>query len=368
MTRPGRIKFLLLVIGLLGITGLAVFIVRASGPSPELRAALVAIERRDFRAAADHLDKHLADHPKDVDARLHAIRTARRRGADAEFLKHIELHQQSGGSEAARAAEYRLLAVQQGDPAEGERLFQECLAHPGGAEIPLALEAVIEGALAILAPRAGQGWKMPAGADNPHVIRGQQAVKLWLESRNTQADQVQGLVWRGRLHAAAKGFELAVADFRSALEQDPAHFEARFQLAQTIAHRSPSEAAEQLRVLAELYPKSVPVRFILGSVLRTLGRLDEARKVLSEVVQAQPNEVGYLVELGLVDLDAGLPTEGERWLRKAYVLAPNDPQVNLALSRCMALAGRHDEAKKFQDRFQEIEVQLKRPWVMERLP
>src|SRR5262245_48886227 len=111
MSRPGRNTLVIVALCLLGVTGLALFIVRAAGPGPEYRAALEALERRDFPAASEHLDKHLEDHPKDLDALLLAARTARRRGATADFLKHIEAHQQAHGPDAPRVYEYRLLGA-----------------------------------------------------------------------------------------------------------------------------------------------------------------------------------------------------------------------------------------------------------------
>jgi tetratricopeptide (TPR) repeat protein len=361
MARLNQKTLVMLGLILFAVTGGVVYLVVAASPGPNYRAAIAALERRDFAAAADYLDKHLADHPTDREARLLAARTARRRGADDEFLNHIEAYKQAGGSETARAAEYRLLRVQHGDLSEAAVLLQQCQANSAAADSALALEAVIEGALLVLRPRSGQSWTLPAGVTDPVVALVRPAVELWLQSRSHPADRLQGWVWRGRVWAAAAEYPDAVADFRAVLAEDPQHFEARFNLAITILQENPVEAAEHLAQLREAQPDNSAVLAALAHCYRIVGRLDDARRVLKDMLARRPNDLAALIELGLLELDADRPVEAEGYLRQSLAQAPNDAQVNLALSRCLSLLGQAEPANQFLRRAEEIRSQRKLP-------
>src|SRR5579883_2248911 len=61
------------------------------------RAALAALERRDFRDASARLDRALATDPSDLTTRLLAAQAARRGGNYAEALAQLRLYEQLGG-------------------------------------------------------------------------------------------------------------------------------------------------------------------------------------------------------------------------------------------------------------------------------
>ncbi len=70
-----------------------------------------------------------------------------------------------------------------------------------------------------------------------------------------------------------------------------------------------------------------------------------------------PDDVASLLERGKVALDDEQAADAERWLRRAERLAPELPEVHLALARCLTLAGRSAEAHRYQERFAQLDTQ-----------
>jgi predicted Zn-dependent protease len=252
--------------------------------------------------------------------------------------------------------EHKLLPMQEGDLRQGNVLLALCTAHPEAPETPWILEAYIEGMVKVLQALPELGLEMPVGEDA--LIW--PALDQWLQQRRSLADQAQGLVWRGQIHALTGDYRGGLADLRAALELDPNHFEARWLLAKTIIQEAPGEAADHLEALRRRRPEDARVRFTLAETRRTLGQLDEAGRLLDEILAAAPNDVPALLERARVALDAQQPADAEPWLRRAEELAPIHPDVHLTLSRCLHLAGRLEEAERYQTRFQQLDTDRKK--------
>ena len=58
---------------------------------------------------------------------------------------------EEGGAAEAAALEHTLLRVQQGDLGEADELLARCQANPQATDVPLILEATIEGSLMVVA-------------------------------------------------------------------------------------------------------------------------------------------------------------------------------------------------------------------------
>ena len=187
------------------------------------------------------------------------------------------------------------------------------------------------------------------------------AVDLWLKSHPAGPDQLQGLVWRGRVRAAAGDYDGAVADFREAIKRSPEHFDARFQLAITIGSADHAEAASLLEKLREAEPENADVLAGLANSYRLLGRPLEARAIYRGLVDRGMNDTRLLNELGLTELDAGQPAEAEQLFRQSLAKDPDDLVANLAMSRCMMLAGKVEEAGRFQERYESARAKSNSP-------
>jgi tetratricopeptide (TPR) repeat protein len=323
-------------------------------------AAQAALERRDFRQAADHAEQALKVRPTDPALRLLAAQAARRQGDFDRALPH--LHAAQGIPEVAEAValEYRLWPVQNGDLTTAQSLFYRADEKPQAPAAPLILEALIEGSLKMLAGLAGMGFTRTDLENQPEFAMGRQAIETWLQQRPGQVDQAQGHVWRGRVHASSNEHALAVADFRRAVELAPDAFQPRLQLAMTIGEEAPEETADHLAVLVRRYPENTQVRFLLALGRRGSGRLDEAQHLLDELLAANPTDLPVLVERGKLALDAEKPREAEEWLRRAEAIAPDSPDVCLALARTMRLLGDAGQAERYHVQFEQLEAAQKR--------
>jgi tetratricopeptide (TPR) repeat protein len=159
---------------------------------------------------------------------------------------------------------------------------------------------------------------------------------------------------------AAGDYPGAIAAFRQALELAPEHLEARTQLALAIAQEAPGEAVRHLQYLVERDPSNVNFRFWLGTARMNLGQSEQARQLFDALLVENPDNVSTLVERGLLALDLQQVGEAETYLRRALALAPNQPEVHLALSRCYHAAGKTEEATKAYNKFTLLEAKRKR--------
>jgi tetratricopeptide (TPR) repeat protein len=358
-----RVIFVMLLLCLVGVGGYVIGLHLWAGY--QLRAAERLLERRDFRQASIHLEKCLAVRPDNFQARLLAARTARRLGNFDEAQRHLDIFKKKKGPKEMVSWEYKLLKAQQGNLEDTEGWLAFCAGQPENPEMPLVLEAFIEGSLKALEPAFEKGETAEGGSAALHLAQAQRAIGLWLQHRLSRADQIQGLVWRSRSHSFANDYPKSMEDVREALRLDPDHFQARLQLALSVAQETPSKAAAHLEILRQQEPENNRVRFALASIRRELGQLSEARQILDEMLAANPDHLSALIERGKVALGEDQPREAEAPLRKALALAraaqmPNVPEIMETLSGCLRRAGKEAEAKQYHDRFRELDAERKR--------
>lgn len=322
-------------------------------PDP-LHEAHAALDRRDFTTANNLLAKRLAEHPDDSTAQLLAARCARRSGDLARAFDLLQQYREKNGATEAYTLESDLLRVQAGNLADADRLFAVYSEHPELPDTPLVMEAFLEGKLKALAPRA-DAKADPAAAEPTVLTNLRRAADLWLQLRPGRADQVQGRVWLARVLIFANDHPGGVTALREATTLDPDHFEARFHLALSLAQQSPEEAWQQLTYLHTRHPENNYVSYGLATTCRMLGRLKESRELLEGLLTG-PTEISALVELSQIDMDEGKAADAERRLRKALEMAPDNPEINIAMSRCQQLAGRPAEAEKYRKRFEELQA------------
>lgn len=339
------------------LVGIVVFAVQTWKPDPH-RAVKFALERRDFKQAIQLLEDRLLTNPGDAESQLLAAQTFRRMGDVQEARQRLQRCEGLTGLTPEVQQERRLLRIQMGDVAEAEELWAACDKEPWTRESSLILEASIEGyqrrfITALPGQVAGGGQLESAAAD---MKRAQAMVDVWLAQQTSQADQLQGHIWRGKLHALAREYPLSQAAFRQAIALEADNAVAREYLGMLLMNDVPDEAAGHLEVAHRLNDKSVKIAFALASVYRSLGRQEQAQQLLDELLERHPNDAMLLVERGRLALDQQQPQEAGRWLHRAVTIAPNNAQANLMLSRSLEQMGRGSEAKKYREIFLKIEA------------
>jgi tetratricopeptide (TPR) repeat protein len=321
------------------------------------RAAQAALERRDFRQAEVHLRSCLGVWPFDPPLRLLAARAARRSGNLSKAQSDLIAYKKLRGAENKWQLEQRLILLHRAELSEADKLLEECTADPASPDAYLILEAIIMATLHRLEEALRNGSNVLDGKAAGFRLLTERAVTHWLTWHQARSDQVQGLIWRGRLHLLTTNHEEAIADFGKALELDPEWHDARLLLALTLYERDPMSALVHLEFLWQRERSDERVCFALAGCRRSLGRLKEAERLLDEFLSDNPRHAGILLERGKITLDRGQPEEAEPFLRRAVAEAPDNSAIRLTLSRCLLLTGKEQEAQEHQRRYYAISAE-----------
>ncbi len=95
----------------------------------------------------------------------------------------------------------------------------------------------------------------------------------------------------------------------------------------SIANRSWSEAAEQLRRYRAYHPDSLDAALVEADLLIESQRFENAQQVLDPLLRDHPKSVKVLTLYAELSEKLGQWNEAEPWLRRATELAPSDPEV-----------------------------------------
>jgi tetratricopeptide (TPR) repeat protein len=348
-----RVALLLLVVAAgLGAGGHVAF--RSRRAALERRAAENAVRRRDFPSAHARLVAYLEVHPRDFGAELEAARSARRAAFTELFdgprpelrdaaVRHLEACARLQGDPGAVALERALLRVQSGDLGGVEETFGDRL-HAGGPDVPLILEALVHGHLRRL---------------NLDRARAYADRLLELEPENVQA-----LVWRGRIREQFGRVGPAREDYEAAVRLNPEFDPARFYLAENLlrANRA-DEAAAHLEALHARVPGNALVELARAQCRAASGDEAGARELLdawlADNPAGHPRRLEALTERANLALAAGEPAAAEGFARQALGVAPLDQYALYALERALAGQGRGEEAKAVGDKLDRVKQDLR---------
>jgi len=304
------------------------------------QAARTALEQRDFATAAEQLRHCLRLQPGQANLLLLAAQTARRAGEFDRAEKLLQDAATAGEIPEIIALERRLQRFQSGELTDAEAHWNFCREHPEHVSTPLILEALIVGSLQVL-----------------QLDLARRGIALWLEQRSSPIEQSQGLFWRGQLAVRQGNGEGALADYRLALEKNPANEAAQRQAVEILVRYDAPEALRLLEPLLQKRPKDAALQLLLARCRRRLGEPESARSLLDALLADRPNEPQVLLERGLVELDLGQPAQAEPWLRRAIAVAPQMRDLNAALAQCLRLLG-HPEAAEFEERTRRLDADI----------
>jgi tetratricopeptide (TPR) repeat protein len=305
----------------------------------QFRAVEQALERRDFSEARALLGECLKHWPQDAELRLLAARAARQDGDFAEADKQLELCQRLQGNQDGINLERVLLTAQMGDP---DRVEGYLLSYPNrpASEAVLVFEAFAQGYF-----------------KTQRLNESLYCLDRWLKE---QPDNVQALLWRGQVLERRNDLEEAVASYRRAVAQDPDDDKSRRLLALALVRSD--RAKEAVEHLERLRRHSTDTEILLGLARcrRSLGQVDEARRLLDEVLAREKRHAEALSEHGKLALQTGQPVEAERWLRRALVEAPYDRETNYTLYLCLVQQEREQDAAEVLETVERIRADLQR--------
>ena len=141
--------------------------------------------------------------------------------------------------------------------------------------------------------------------------------------------------------------EEAMSCFRRTIGGMPGHAAAHLQLGLAFWNRGDPAPAIALGERAlRLDPKLPAAHGVLGSMLRTVGRTEEAIASLREAIAANPDDATACLNLGacLCEAPTGNMAEGVTFLQRAVTLAPRNAAAHVQLCRMLVELGRRDEA------------------------
>jgi predicted O-linked N-acetylglucosamine transferase (SPINDLY family) len=141
--------------------------------------------------------------------------------------------------------------------------------------------------------------------------------------------------------------EEAMGCFRRAIAGAPGHAAAHLQLGLAFWNRGDAAPAIALAERAlRLDPKLPAAHGVLGAMLRSAGRTEEAIASLREAVAANADDATACFHLGvcLCEAPSGSIAEGVTFLQRAVALAPRNVQAHIQLCRMLVEIGRRDEA------------------------
>jgi Tfp pilus assembly protein PilF len=91
-----------------------------------------------------------------------------------------------------------------------------------------------------------------------------------------------------------------------------------------------------------------------------MGRLEEARTLLNQLLAAPPNVAAALLERGQLAMSEGQHEQAENWLRQGLELQPHSAPGNYSMYLGLTRQGKTAEADHYLARFKAVEADEKR--------
>lgn len=168
--------------------------------------------------------------------------------------------------------------------------------------------------------------------------------------------------WLGRLAYDGHEYELAIKDFKKAIELDPRMARAYDNLGLAYYYENQNELAvanyEKAIELDRAAGHLSPWPFLnLAITQQFLNRQADAEKNLREALRLDPKFAKAHFQLGTVLEDAGRAEEALAELREAASLDATYPEPHMAMARILHKLGRESEAKKEVEIYRKLHEQ-----------
>jgi tetratricopeptide (TPR) repeat protein len=286
------------------------------------------VTRQDFAKAYSHCVAALKVWRRSAEVELLAGRTARQAMKYSEAEAHLHrcqnLAPQNKSISSAAALERLLLQVQKGELTENEIILWDKVKR-NDPQSQLILEAMFQGYMHML--RLGPAM---------HCLN------LILEK---DPDNVEALVNRGHIAKGTLGPQVALKDYRRALELRPDRDDIRLHLARLLVLDNATEALAHFEQIASRTPNDRELQIDLVRAYRAVGRSEEADAMVDTILESDPDNAFALSEKGaLLAATPGRAVEGEAMLRRAVERDPFDVDTHWRLYSCLSSQGREAEA------------------------
>ncbi|MEP6717018.1 MAG: tetratricopeptide repeat protein, partial [Terriglobia bacterium] len=149
----------------------------------------------------------------------------------------------------------------------------------------------------------------------------------------------------GRAHFARGEYDQARQEFEKAINLNPEYTPARLALTQVALLRGDNQGAiHDADQILKINPGSVQGMIMKAVALQREGKNDEARGLLTPVLEKNPKQEETLLQLGILDLSEKKYKDAIDLFQRAYAAAPSNIRGLLGESRAYLLDGHPDKA------------------------
>ncbi len=287
---------------------------------------LLALSEGNIGEASEQLSAAAALVPQDVSVREAYAYVLRKQGRVGEAETERKAIQQLDETNAFAQSE-RLVqsgAIKSAQASATDLLDRDCAQHPQGY-LELATEYFRLSAWAEAAQVLDHGVAITAQ-------KGEAPYPLLLYYRAYALTQMgDQQTARSLLEQAARGdLKIVIFPFRA-------------------------EDVKVLKTAMRLQPGDANAPVLLGDLLYSRGRRDEAIQLWSGAVQTDPRNFSALRNLGMSTLAEGKQDEGLKFLVRASDVRPNNPEITLLVANMTASLGHTDQARQSFDRLLKLQ-------------
>lgn len=329
------------------LAGLAVVIAiglypigRYAWASAHYRAALQAIERRDFNDARSHLNICLNEWPASGEVQFLAARTARRSGDLDEAQLRLKEATRLGWVPEAVNLERALIAIQSGQNRNLGHTLMEFVRR-GHPDAHLIVE--------ILTPLYLNLFQLGPASES---------LDYWIQ---LEPNYDKPYLIRADLHNRMMRRTQALQDYEKAVALNPDNEEARLLYANMLVHQKfPAKAYPHYEWLMQRRPNDPQVLRGMANCLTNQGDTDRARDLLDELLRNDPNDAITMGILGQLELNSGRTERAEEVLRRAAKIMPYELSLLYLLGQVLDRNVKPEEATAVNKQMERYEALQKR--------
>jgi tetratricopeptide (TPR) repeat protein len=289
-----------------------------------LHAGKAAVERRDADAAVEWLVPVLTLAPGNAEAHFWLARAHRRRGDMLQVRSHLERAAALGFPRDRLSREEWLAMAQSGQMREATPHLSDLLIQPG-TDGPDICEAFVNGFF--LTCRFQEGLEL---------------LDVWQAEYPQDA---QPWLFRGRYLTSIGNTPHAVEAYRAALGRDPERADLRLLLAKSLVELHEfDEASTLLTEVLDAAPDNVDALECWSECLLEQGRSEEAAAVLSRLMQRDPRHARGRLTLARSQTFSGQVRDAVALAREVVDERPFDIQAHYVLGVALRASGEVDAA------------------------